>query len=213
MATQEKRIEQLGSIRKKQPYKIILDGIKLRVCKDVFPPELGYTSKYLAKTLSNYHPFNALDMGCGTGYLAFKLKINGVNNVFATDNHPPAIKCTKLNASLNKLESIKILHSDLFDTIPQIKFDLIVFNQPYYPATKKVVLGCGFDGGKKITHKFLKKAKDYLSPTGIILMPFSDMAGQENNPRKIAKKMKYKVKIVFEKKDCFGKHYIFEITN
>lgn len=210
MITPKERDKELFQILERQPYMITLNGISLKVCKDVFPPELGYTSKHLAKVLLRYNPQKALDMGCGTGHLAFTLKRNGTKEVWAVDHHLPAVECTKENARINNLPRLTIVQSNLFENIPKIKFDLIVFNQPYYPAEGKVFFGCSH-GGKDIIERFLKQAKEYLAIGGIILMPFSDMAGERNNPKTIAESFRYKVRNILEHEDSFGKHYVYEI--
>ena len=88
----------------------------------------------------------------------------------------------------------------------------MVFNQPYYPL-KKPIFGCKEDGGKKIISIFLEKSKNYLSNGGVIIMPYSDISGEINNPLPIAKQMGYYVKTKITKNDDTGAHYIYEIKH
>lgn len=207
----DERDHQLFEYLAKEPYVTKLGGLVIDVSKDVFPPDLGFTSKYLGKVLKNYTPNSALDMGCGSGYLAMVLRKNGVPSVWAVDHHLPAIKCTKLNIKQNNLVGIKVLQSDLFSAFPKsIKFDLVVFNQPYYPE-QKTIFGMGQEGGKKIIQKFLKAVKKHLGEKGIIIMPFSEMAGEENNPCHIARWLGYTGKTIFKLKNKYGEHYIYEL--
>jgi hypothetical protein len=90
-------------------------------------------------------------------------------------------------------------------------FDLLIFNQPYYPAVEEVIFGLGNDGGKDIIHRFLSKAKSRSMPDARIIMPYSDMAGEANNPEPIAKSLGYGVTSVFERKDMRGLHRILEM--
>lgn len=208
-----KRTIALGEKFDQQPYVVEIDGFKLKVDKGVFPPDFGLTTRYLAQFLKNFKFKKALDMGCGSGYLALVLKkSNKDSEVWAVDTEESAIKCTEENANLNKL-SVKIVKSDLFSQIKKYnKFDLMVFNQPYYPL-EKPLFGCKEDGGKKIIYMFLEQAKNYLSDDGVIIMPYSDVSGEINNPLSIAKQMCYDIETKITKRNDDGTHYIYEIKH
>lgn len=197
----------------RQPYYVALDGFNLVIDKDVFPPDIGYASKFLAQVLRKYKPKVALDMGCGSGYLAFVLRRMGVPHVTAIDNHSSAIDCIYKNIKKNQeVMPIRVLKGDLFEPLDEEKiFDLIVFNQPFYPYTNKPIFGLGKDGGRVIIKKFLSQAPKYLKEDGIILMPFSDIAGEENNPKKIALSLGYHISQTWIKSDREQTHYVFEI--
>jgi len=196
-----------------QPYSIELDGFNLVIDKDVFPPDIGYASKFLAQVLKKYKPEVALDMGSGSGYLAFVLRKIGVPFVTAIDNHPPAIDCIYKNIKKNpEVMPIRVLKGDLFEPLDEEKiFDLIVFNHPYYPYTNNHIFGLEKDGGKTIIERFLSLAPIYLKNNGVILMPFSDMAGEENNPKTIALSFGYNTSRTWTKSDREQSHYVFEI--
>src|ERR1700693_1793735 len=119
-----------------QPYEVFLDGLRITVARDVFPPDLGRCARNLAKILLGYAPKSALEVGCGSGYLALTLKRAGAVEVWATDIHEPAVACARANGELNpEAAPITVLQSDVFDSVPRtVKFDLIVFNQPYAPG-------------------------------------------------------------------------------
>src|SRR5262245_26286153 len=74
----------------KQPYTVTLNGLTLEVHRDVFPPDLGRCAQNLARVAAGYAANSALDMGCGSGFIALSLKQAGVANVWAVDIHPPA---------------------------------------------------------------------------------------------------------------------------
>ncbi len=212
MINHHQRDTQLSQIISRQPYAFNINNLTLQIAKDVFPPDLGFTSHYLAQILKNFHPRTALDMGCGCGYLALVIKQLGTPHVYASDVHLPAIKCTKHNIQTNHLSPITVMHSDLFTSIPQNQFDLIVFNQPYYPNTGNTIFGCGKDGGQQITTQFLTQAKRYLAHNGCILMPFSTMAQELHNPRIIAHALNFQTKTIFHKQDKTQDHYIYQIS-
>lgn len=206
-----KRTMALGEKFDQQPYAVEIDGFKLKVDKGVFPPDFGLTTRYLAQFLKNFKFKKALDMGCGSGYLALVLKkSNKDSEVWAVDTEESAIKCAEQNANLNKL-SVKIIKSDLFSQIKKDnKFDLIVFNQPYYPLQNHI-FGCKEDGGKEIISRFLEESKKYLFYGGTIIMPYSDVSGEINNPLSIAKQMGYDIETKIIKRNDDGTHYIYEI--
>ncbi len=196
-----------------QPYSVVLDGLALTVENDVFPPDMGKCSQNLARIALRYHAQTALDMGCGSGYLALSLKRSGVPEVWASDIHGPAVDCARKNTEQNKnVGPIHIVQSDLFDNIPAaVKFDLIVFNQPFGPGQGDTVCGCGPDGGYQITRRFLLQAADRLNPDGAVIMAFSDREPAINSPDRVAAELGYPVRVLLDKYYGEANNYIYEI--
>lgn len=197
----------------RQPYSVVLDGLRLTIDRDVFPPDMGLCAQNLAKRSHNYRPNVALDMGCGAGYLALMLKRNGVPEVWAADVHGPAIECTRSNVERNpEVGPIRVVQSDLFRNIPATaRFDLIVFNQPFGPALGQTVCGCGSDGGYEITKRFLLEAPAYLNEGAVVLMAFSDREPQQHNPRGVAEELGYPIVTLLHEFYGEANNYIFEI--
>jgi release factor glutamine methyltransferase len=197
----------------KQPYVVTLDGLELIVEEDVFPPDMGLCARNLAKIAQRYRPRVALDMGCGTGYLALTLKRHGVPEVWASDIHPPAVACARKNVEMNSsLGPVKVVESDLFDGIPpEVKFDLIVFNQPFGPGQGDRVCGCGGDGGYEICKRFLMAAPPRLRANAVILMAFSDREPAEHSPDRVARELGYSVATVLHEYYSQSNNFIFEI--
>jgi len=69
----------------------------------------------------------ALDLGCGSGYIGNELSINGFN-VDCANSDKNAIFFAKKNLPKN----IHFYVSDLFDSIPKNKYDLITFDIPFF---------------------------------------------------------------------------------
>jgi release factor glutamine methyltransferase len=184
----------------KQPYTVTLNGLLLEVHRNVFPPDLGRCAQNMARLACEYRPDSALDMGCGSGFIALSLKQAGVADVWASDIHPPAVDCAACNLRLNPhVGSITLLHSDLFDQFPDsLRFDLIVFNQPFGPGREERRCGCGPDGGAAISRRFLEAAPAFLTPTGLVLMAFSDHQADAHDPRHAANDLGYSVSKVLE---------------
>jgi len=207
----KKRRKLLDNILMKQPYSYSYEDIKIEVGKDVFPPDIGFASLDLIKTLRNYSADSALDMGTGTGIIAIAMKKYKIKNVLAIDNHLPAIECCKKNLKLNpKYSDIEVMKGNLFENVSDSrKFDLIVFNHTYSPAPRPI-FGNNMDGGIELCKRFLLEAKNHLNKNGVILLSFSSMFHEDNNPLNVIKETGYDAKIVLQKENEGTSSYIYE---
>ena len=201
------------AIRDRQPYDVTLEGIELTVCKDVFPPDVGYTARNLDRMLAHYHPSAALDMGCGTGYLALAMRRRGIPVVWAADIHPLAVACCRLNVERNpQLAPVTIIQSDLFENVrPTSLFDLILFHQPYFAGTGDEFIAPTADGGAPVIRRFLSQARDYLRCDGVMIMAFQDTAGEQNDPANVAAQMGIKVRTIFHDRELEINRSIYEL--
>lgn len=82
-------------------------------------------SELIFKALSESQAKSLIDVGTGTGILAFVASKMGVPNVMGTDNDPEAVRVAKENAEINKVE-MRLTEKDL-NMIPE-KFDIVVAN-------------------------------------------------------------------------------------
>ena len=196
-----------------QPYSVVLDGLKFTIDNDVFPPDMGKCSQNLARIAMDYHARTALDMGCGSGYLALSMKRSGVPEVWASDIHGPAVTCARRNIRLNEeVGPIHVVQSDLFESIPaRLKFDLVIFNQPFGPGHGDTVCGCGPDGGYQITKRFLLQVAERLNPDGVVIMAFSDREPTINSPDRVARELGYPVRVLLDEHYGGANNYIYEI--
>ena len=72
-----------------------------------------------------------LDLCTGSGAIAVSLKKYLQDSiVYASDISPKALEVAKINAKNNNVE-VNFFESDLFENLPNIKFDIIVSNPPY----------------------------------------------------------------------------------
>lgn len=128
----------------------------------------------------------ALDMGCGCGIQAVNLALQGAN-VLAVDINERAIANTIENAKCLGLDNkIRAKRSNLFDSIAKQKFDCIVFNPPYLPATS--LNDTSIEGGKhgyEILHKFLDKLLAHLKKNSVCYFVQSSLNGEQRTKKKL----------------------------
>ena len=122
-----------------------------------------------------------LDLCTGSGAIAVSLAkyIEG-SQITATDISRKALSIAKLNAVNNNVEDkITFVSSDLFQNIPEEKYDIIVSNPPY--IKKKVIENLdkevkkepiialdGGDDGLKFYKKIIENAYEYLKYKGYL---------------------------------------------
>jgi len=202
------------AVRRRQPYDVVLEGISLVIDKDVFPPDVGYTTRNIGRVISHYAPRTALDMGCGSGYLPLAMRRLGFPEVWAADIHPLAVACTRKNCDRNShLLPVQVVQSDLFESIPaELRFELITFNQPYFPSAESEFIAGTADGGHPVIRRFLAQARSYLRDEGVIIMSFQDTAGEENDPKNVAEELGLSVSTVFRETEWDINRFIYEIT-
>jgi len=155
-------------------------------------------ANWLAENSGIYEGQRILDMGCGTGILGI-----------VTSRAAKSVKLAdiSLDAVINTAENLKrfdhenkcsVVQSDLFYNVNG-EFDLIIFNQPYFPITPRefdpkgkypiLVSMCGGDG---LINNFLYQAKHYR-PKSRLLMSFYHILPDTNNPAVRGPKHGYKV--------------------
>ncbi|MBI3977924.1 MAG: methyltransferase [Chloroflexi bacterium] len=112
-----------------------IDGVPLVVLPDVFNPKLFRSGELLARYLAGpgAEPgASVLDLGTGSGVIAI-FAGRWARRVVAVDLNPAAVRCARANVLLAGLESIvEVRHGDLFEPVAGERFDLVVFNPPYF---------------------------------------------------------------------------------
>ena len=122
-----------------------------------------------------------LDLCTGSGAIAVSLaKYINKSEITATDISNEALRIAKLNAKNNNVEDrITFISSDLFQNVPEEKYDIIVSNPPYIKTKDiktlnkdvqkepKLALDGGIDG-LDFYRKITKKADEYLKFGGFL---------------------------------------------
>lgn len=124
-----------------------------------------------------------VDVCTGSGCLAVLLAHQfPVAKVEAIDLSPDALAVAKFNVATHGLaKRIKLHHSDVFDAVKPVKYDLILSNPPYVPTRElrglpqefKNEPAMALDGGKDgldIIRKLLRQAAGRLQKHGLVVL-------------------------------------------
>ncbi len=141
----------------------VFDGLRLR------------TGAFLAHTLDAARvPAGArvLDLGTGSGIGAIAAA-RWAGRVVASDINPEAVRCVQINALLNHLEQlIEPRVGDLFAPVGNERFDLILFNPPFYRGQPRTMLDHAWRSPDAFD-RFLRELPAHLSPDGRALVVLS----------------------------------------
>ncbi len=117
----------------------------------------------IPKVLNKYklEIHNALDLGCGYGWILLNLAhyLPNIQQVTATDNNAAALDAAEKNQPFCSF-SLDIVAGDCGDTIHK-EFDLILCNPPFHQ---------GFSHDKQLTEKFIRAILRLLSHKGIAML-------------------------------------------
>lgn len=125
----------------------------------------------------------ALDLCTGSGCIAVALaKTFTAARVDAVDISPDALEVARINIANHRLEErVRLLRSDLFSSLTNERYDLIVTNPPYvgsvefdhlppeYRHEPAIALASGSDGLDAVS-RILAQARDHLTPGGLLVV-------------------------------------------
>lgn len=170
-------------------YEAVLESIQTTATFDIFgmkinSPESVYMPHDQSSTrfvLSRFESIGMdkpcgkfLEIGSGAGAIAIKAAQFGWE-VTATDINPAAVNATKNNAEINNV-AVRVIQSDLFAALPGEKFDVIVFNEPFYHVQRDVEereIALSAPGGS-LHQRFMSGALDHLHPGGKVIFSYSN---------------------------------------
>lgn len=150
-------------------------GFPLLILPEVLNPKLFQTGEFIAQTLNErWVPVGSavLDMGTGSGIGAVAAA-RWAGRVVALDINPAAVRCAQINSLLNGVdEKVCVYQSDLFAAVPEERFDVILFNPPYYRGEPKNMLDRAFYA-LDVVERFTAELPHHLTPTGFALVLLS----------------------------------------
>lgn len=120
---------------------------------------------------------SAVDVGIGSGVLAFQMLKQGFRKVYGTDTNPNAvIGLREEQQKTNHASGIELCIGDLFAECG-VKTELIVFNPPWLPASQQTD---GLDNAiyyaGDLFSRFFAEAEKHLQPGGRVVILFSNLA-------------------------------------
>lgn len=156
-----------------------VEGVPLVVLPQVFHPVVFRSGTLLAHTLAHAPETaptgpapRALDMGTGSGVGAVMAARRGWQ-VVAVDINPHAVRCARINAALSSLEErVEVHHGDLFTPVAGERFDLVMFNPPYFRGPPRDPLDAAWRG-QDVLERFATELPRMLRPGGRALLVLS----------------------------------------
>lgn len=149
-------------------------GRPIVVLPDVFNPKLLRSGEYLAGLLYEHVKpgTKVLDMGTGSGIGAVAAA-NLASGVVAVDINPQAVRCARINALLNDVDDkIDVREGDLFDPLQGERFDVILFNPPYFRGAPRDALDRAWRS-EDVVERFAAGLAGHLSTDGYALVVLS----------------------------------------
>jgi len=191
------------STRENKPYRVKVMGKEFVVRPNVFSPKYFFDTEFFAKSIKINKGDEFLEIGPGTGIISALVALRGAKRVVAIDVNPHAVKNTKANAKLHKVDRrVKVLKGDVYSPLKtKDKFDVIFWNTPFgYVKDDKISIleKAVFDPQYKSTKKFIKGARKHLKKNGRLLVGFSTTLGHFSILKELLKQSKFKIKLLKE---------------
>jgi release factor glutamine methyltransferase len=151
-----------------------VEGLPLVVLPDVFNPKLLRSGEFLVQQLSRSDLLppgsRVLDLGSGSGAAGVAAAKRGCA-VTAVDINPAAVRCTRINALLNDVD-IDVRQGDLFSPVTTERFDVVLFNPPYYRGVPRDALDHAWRSSD-VPERFAADLASHLAPGGHALLVLS----------------------------------------
>ncbi|WP_392566564.1 50S ribosomal protein L3 N(5)-glutamine methyltransferase [Utexia brackfieldae] len=130
----------------------------------------------------DFEPENILDLCTGSGCIGIACAYAFPDaEVDIADISVEALEVAEINIEMHQMQQqVLPVCSDVFNDIPEVKYDLIISNPPYvdaedmgdlpaeYTVEPAMALAAGFDG-LDIVKRILNQAADYLSDRGVLV--------------------------------------------
>ena len=155
-----------------------VDDMTLVVLPDVFNPKLLRTGEFLVSQVRRI-PSGArvLDLGSGSGASGIAAARRGCS-VVAVDINPTAVRNTRANALLNGVD-VDVRQGDLFAPVADERFDVVLFNPPYYRGVPRDGLDHAWRS-PDMPERFAMQLDGHLTDTGRALLVLSSDCDAES---------------------------------
>lgn len=141
----------------------------------VMNPAIFRSGAYFARVIERNpvrQSTRVLDMGTGCGIVGIIAARQGAH-VVAVDINAEAVRCARINAILNGVDRrIDARHGDLFEPLYDERFDLVLFNPPYFRGNPRP----GFEQSWRsndVVERFAAGLRRHLNPGGRTLLALS----------------------------------------
>ena len=139
----------------------------------------------LAENLEIKEGQSVLEIGTGSGLVSMYASLL-TDDVTATDINYNALELAEKNFKLNNINTIRLEFGDLFESVKNEKFDVILFNTPYLPTDSDDIinddLNYAFDGGldgRKVIDRFIDQVSNHLNDKGIVQIIQSSLSDND----------------------------------
>jgi len=205
-------LKKLANVYTRKEREFSYNNITVKVLPGVFHPGLFFSTKMLLNFVAtlNLEEKTVLELGAGTGIISILAAKMGAN-VCASDISSKAVENIKLNSSINNVQ-FNIFNSDLFKNIPDMKFDFIIINPPYYDRDPKEEEEYAWFCGNKFEYfkSLFNSLSNYISQDSMVFMILSEVCDL-NKIKSIGLENEFEWKLKMKKQFWGEKNYIFEI--
>jgi methylase of polypeptide subunit release factors len=154
---------------KTKPSYYLIQSIEIKVNPNVFPPATD--TKLLAENIKITKGERILDLTSGSGIISVITGLQGATGI-ATDINPKAVENSIENFK-NYSIKVEAIVSNLYEKVPDEKFDQIFANGPYIEGKIKDPLDYACYGAKQFINNVLSDLNTRLKPGGRLLITLS----------------------------------------
>jgi methylase of polypeptide subunit release factors len=157
----------------RKPARFMIDGLTIDAPGGVYHPTPESSSLLFIRNLMAMNKPSiprTLEIGAGCGAISLFVANRWKGHVVATDISDEAIRSIHNNCDLNKI-SLNVIRSDLFDSVDEREFDLVVFNVPLIDKEPEDDLERAnlCDPGGRILRRFLENVGGFLARDGLVI--------------------------------------------
>ena len=154
---------------RKEPVAFNIEGIEVIVNPNVFPPATD--TKLLVANIHTKRGERTIDLTTGSGSTAIAAGLQGASGL-AIDINPDAVKNANQNFKRHNVQ-MKAFVSNLFDDVPDQKFDQMFANGPFFEGDITHPMDYACYGAKKFIEALLSGMRKYLKEDGKLLIVMS----------------------------------------